>query len=78
VSTWGVLLSACQDYGNVEVGRMVARKAIELDPANVRIYTELSNLYVRNGLWEKIDQLWELMKEKELEKDVGFTWVEHY
>jgi pentatricopeptide repeat protein len=57
---------------------MVARKAIELDPANVRIYTELSNLYVRTGLWEKIDQLWELMKEKELEKDVGFTWVKHY
>jgi pentatricopeptide repeat protein len=78
VSTWGVLLSACQDCGNVEVGRMVARKAIELDPTNVRIYTELSNLYVRTGLWEKIDQLWELMKEKELKKDVGFTWVEHY
>jgi hypothetical protein len=64
VSTWGVLLSACQDCGNVEVGRMVAQKAIELEPANVGIYTELSNLYMRTGLWEKIDQLRELMKER--------------
>jgi pentatricopeptide repeat protein len=77
VSTWGALLNACRDCGNVGVGRMAALKAIELEPANVGIYTELSNLYARAGLWEEIDQLWELMKERGLEKDVGFTWVEH-
>jgi hypothetical protein len=78
VSTWGALLSACWDCGNVWVERMAALKAIELEPANVGIYTELSNLYARVGLWEEIDQLRELMKEKWLEKDVRFTWIEHY
>ncbi|TVU33561.1 hypothetical protein EJB05_25386, partial [Eragrostis curvula] len=77
VSTWGALLSACRDCGNVGVGKMAALKAIELEPANVGIYTELSNLYARAGLWEEIDQLREVMKENGLEKDVGFTWVEH-
>ncbi|KAL5208864.1 hypothetical protein ABZP36_033299 [Zizania latifolia] len=77
VATWGALLSACRDLGNVEVGRMAAHKAIELDPGNVGIYVELSNLYARAGLWEEIDQLREVMKENGLEKDVGFTWVEH-
>ncbi|PVH65546.1 hypothetical protein PAHAL_1G021900 [Panicum hallii] len=77
VSTWGALLSACQDCGNVEVGKMAAQKAIELEPANVGIYIELSNLYARACLWEEIDQLREVLKEKRLEKDVGFTWVEH-
>jgi pentatricopeptide repeat protein len=75
VSTWGALLNACRDCGNVGVGRMAALKAIELEPADVRIYTELSNLYVRAGLWEEIDQLRELMKEKGMEKDVGFASV---
>jgi hypothetical protein len=51
-------------------------KAIELEPANVGIYTELSNLYAGAGLWEEINQLRGLMKERRLEKDIGFTWVE--
>ncbi|CAN6242874.1 unnamed protein product [Urochloa humidicola] len=76
VSTCGALLSACRDCGNVEIGRMAAQKAIELEPANVGIYIELSNLYARACLWEEMDQLREVMKEKGLEKDVGFTWVE--
>ncbi|GJM90096.1 hypothetical protein PR202_ga06343 [Eleusine coracana subsp. coracana] len=77
VSTWGALLSACRDCGNVGVGKMAALKAIELEPANVGIYTELSNLYASAGLWEEIDQLREMMKKKGFEKDVGFAWVEH-
>ncbi|CAD6252030.1 unnamed protein product [Miscanthus lutarioriparius] len=76
VSTWGVLLSACQACLNVEVGRMAAQKAIELDPTNVGIYIELSNLYARACLWDDIGQLREVMMEKGLEKDVGCTWVE--
>ena len=77
VSTWGALLSASQECGNVEIGKMAAQKAIELEPANVGIYIQLSNLYARACLWEEIDQLRELLKEKALEKDVGSTWVEH-
>ncbi|XP_062224659.1 putative pentatricopeptide repeat-containing protein At1g56570 [Phragmites australis] len=77
VSTWGALLSACRDCGNVEVGRMAAQKAIELEPDSVGIYIELSNLYARAGLWEEIDKLRQVMKEKGLEKDVGFTWVDN-
>lgn len=56
---------------------MAAQKAIELDASNVGIYVELSNLYARAGLWEEIDQLREVMKDKGLEKHVGSTWVEH-
>ncbi|KAF8685878.1 hypothetical protein HU200_043791 [Digitaria exilis] len=77
VSTWGALLSACKDCGNVEIGRMAAQKAIKLEPANVGIYIELSNLYARACLWEEVDQLREVIKDKGLEKDVGSTWVEH-
>uniref|UniRef100_J3L985 Pentatricopeptide repeat-containing protein n=2 Tax=Oryza brachyantha TaxID=4533 RepID=J3L985_ORYBR len=76
ISTWAALLSACCDCGNVEVGRMSAQRAIELEPNNVGIYVGLSNLYARAGMWEEIDQLRKVMKNNGLEKDVGLTWVE--
>uniref|UniRef100_A0A0E0CEU3 Pentacotripeptide-repeat region of PRORP domain-containing protein n=1 Tax=Oryza meridionalis TaxID=40149 RepID=A0A0E0CEU3_9ORYZ len=76
ISTWVALLSACCDCGNVELGRMAAQRAIELEPNNGTIYVELSNLYARAGLWGEIDQLRELMKDNGLEKDAGLTWVE--
>ncbi|KAF7083071.1 hypothetical protein CFC21_086889 [Triticum aestivum] len=76
VSTWGALLSACCDCRNVELGRLAARKAIELEPRNVGIYVELSNLYANAGLWEEINKLREVMKDRGFEKNVGSTWVE--
>ncbi|MBC2899708.1 hypothetical protein CFC21_112531 [Triticum aestivum] len=76
VSTWGALLSACCDCRNVELGRLAARKAIELEPRNAGIYVELSNLYASAGLWEEINKLREVMKDRGFEKDVGSTWVE--
>lgn len=76
VSTWGALLSACCDCRNVELGKLAARKAIELEPRNVGIYVELSNLYANAGLWEEINKLREVMKDRSFEKDVGSTWVE--
>ncbi|KAJ1277682.1 hypothetical protein BS78_04G022200 [Paspalum vaginatum] len=75
VSTWGALLSACQDCGNIEIGRMAAQKAIRLEPTNVGIYIELSNLYARACLWDEIDQLREVIRDYELEKDVGLSIV---
>ncbi|KAM0900068.1 hypothetical protein ACQ4PT_020878 [Festuca glaucescens] len=76
VSTWGALLSECRNCGNVEYGRMAAQRAIELEPGNVGIYIELSNLYATAGLWEEINELREVMNERGFEKHVGFTWVE--
>lgn len=76
VSAWGALLSACKDYGKVEMGRKAAQKALELDPGNAGIYVVLSNLYAGAGMWEEIGELRELMKERGLRKDVGCSRIE--
>lgn len=76
VSMWGALLSACHDCGKFELGKLAARKALELDPHNVGIYVMLSNLYAKFCMWDEIGQLRELMKEKGLKKDVGCSWIE--
>ncbi|KAH7692535.1 TPR-like protein [Dioscorea alata] len=71
VSVWGALLSACKDSGNVGIGELAAKRAHALDPDNVGIFVELSNLYARVGMWIEIEELRELMKQKGLKKDSG-------
>ncbi|OVA12840.1 Pentatricopeptide repeat [Macleaya cordata] len=76
VSMWGALLSACSDNGNVEMGKLAAERALELEPGNVGIYVLLSNLYASVGMWNEIEELRKLMKERGLQKDVGCSWLE--
>lgn len=76
VSSWGALLNACKDYGNVEMGRKAAQRALELDPENVGLYVVLSNLYAGAGMWDEIEELREVMKDRGLKKPVGCSWIE--
>ncbi|GFS30423.1 mitochondrial RNAediting factor 1 [Actinidia rufa] len=75
VSMWGALLSACNECGNVDLAKLAAQRALELDPQNVGIYVLLSNMYARYGMWNEISQLREVMMERLLEKDVGCSWI---
>ncbi|KAJ6807662.1 pentatricopeptide repeat-containing protein, mitochondrial [Iris pallida] len=75
-SSWGAILSACRDTGNVEIGVTTARKGLELDPCNVGLLMELSNLYAKVGMWDEIGVLREEMRERGLEKDVGNSRLE--
>lgn len=76
VSIWGALLNACKDCGNIELGKLAAHRALELDPHNVGIYVLLSNLYARFCMWDEIGKLRKLMREKGLKKDLGCSWIE--
>ena len=76
ISMWGALLNACNEFGNVELGKLAAHKALEMDPHNVGIYVLLSNMYAKFSMWDEIGQLRELMKESGLKKDVGRSWIE--
>ncbi|XP_004292440.1 PREDICTED: pentatricopeptide repeat-containing protein At3g14330-like [Fragaria vesca subsp. vesca] len=76
VPMWGALLNACKDHGDLELGRLAAQRALELNPHNDGIYVLLSNLYARFGMWDEINHLRELMKEKGLRKDVAYSWIE--
>ncbi|XP_061368397.1 pentatricopeptide repeat-containing protein At3g12770-like [Gastrolobium bilobum] len=76
ISMWGALLNACVDRGNIELGKLAAQRALELDPQNVGICIMLSNLYARFGMWDEIGQLRVLIKARRLRKDVGCSWVQ--
>ncbi|CAH9056621.1 unnamed protein product [Cuscuta europaea] len=76
VSTWGALLNACNDSGNVELGKFAAKKAIELNPHNDGIYVLLSNLYAKNSMWSEIEEVREHIRGRGLKKDIGSSWID--
>ncbi|CAK8569378.1 unnamed protein product [Lathyrus sativus] len=76
VSMWGALLSACAESGNIELAKVAAQRALELDPQNGGICVMLSNLYARFGMWDEIGRLRVSIKQRGLRKDVGCSWVQ--
>ncbi|KAI8554135.1 hypothetical protein RHMOL_Rhmol05G0074500 [Rhododendron molle] len=76
VSMWGSLLSTYYEYGNVDLAKLAAQRALELDCRNKGIYVLLLNMYAKYGVWNEIEQLREEMKERGLEKDVGCSRIE--
>ncbi|KAG7010880.1 Pentatricopeptide repeat-containing protein, partial [Cucurbita argyrosperma subsp. argyrosperma] len=76
VPLWGALLRACLEHGNIKLGNLAARRALELDPTNAGIFVMLSNLYSGFGLWNEIEHLRGFVRREGLHKGVGCSWIE--
>lgn len=74
-SLWGALLSACKTHNNHEMGIRIAKHAIECDPENDGYYVIISNLYDATGMWEEAERMRNFMKERGVEKAVGWSAV---
>lgn len=72
---WGTLLAACKTHGDVELGRLVARKVIELDPSDAGAYVALSNICANAGDWEEVTMIRHTMKGTGMKKDPGWSYV---
>lgn len=69
------LLSACKVHGNAELGSWVANRLVELDPHDSGCYVLLSNLRASLGDWEGVAKARLRMKELNVRKDPGCTWI---
>nr|XP_043609653.1 pentatricopeptide repeat-containing protein At4g39952, mitochondrial [Erigeron canadensis] len=72
---WGALLSSCKTHNNPEMGIRIAKRAIECDPQNDGYYVIISNLYDSIGMWEEAERMRKFMKERGVEKAVGWSAV---
>ncbi|CAN7046776.1 unnamed protein product [Brassica oleracea var. botrytis] len=70
---WGTLLAACRLHEDVELGKLAAKKAIELEPSDARAYVSLSNILAEVGEWEQVEETRKLMKGKGVEKEPGWS-----
>lgn len=72
-SLWNALLSACRTHSDLELGEIVARRLIEMQPMDVGPYVLLSNIYAEEGNWEGVENVRMMMKEKGLQKPAGLS-----
>lgn len=70
------LLSACLTYENLDIGEPVAKHLIGLDSQDSSSYILLSNMYAHFGLWNYVRKVRTLMKQRELNKVPGCSWIE--
>lgn len=73
---WRTLLSACNSHRNVELGKQVMERILELDYSHGGDYVILSNLCARAGKWEDVDYLRKLMKDRGVVKIPGCSSIE--
>ncbi|KAL2227722.1 pentatricopeptide repeat-containing protein At5g56310-like [Sesamum indicum] len=76
VVIWGAVLSACKEYGNIEVAERVVNEILDLDPQNHAVYVILSNMYAEAGRWEDVMKWRKGMKERSLKKTTGSSLVD--
>ncbi|KAK4792805.1 hypothetical protein SAY86_023240 [Trapa natans] len=74
---WMSLLSGSRIQGNISIGEYAAYKLIEIAPDAIAGYILLSNIYAAAGQWEKVSQVRELMKSREIRKDPGHSTIEY-
>ncbi|KAK6919877.1 Pentatricopeptide repeat [Dillenia turbinata] len=76
VILWGALLVACRAYKNVEMGEMVAKEMLKVDPHHCGAHVFLSNVYASSGRWEEVENFRASMKEKGIRKPPGSSLIE--
>lgn len=73
---WRTLLGACHVHGNMELGKHAAEMILQQDPNDPAAHVLLSNLYASGGHWESAAKIRKEMKERNLVKEAGCSWIE--
>ncbi|KAA8540981.1 hypothetical protein F0562_024882 [Nyssa sinensis] len=66
--TWRTLLAACRLHGNVELGKLVRRHLLDLEPDHSSDYVLLSNMYASAGQWNDMARERESMRSRGVQK----------
>ncbi|XP_057972263.1 pentatricopeptide repeat-containing protein At2g37310 isoform X2 [Malania oleifera] len=73
---WGALLNGVSVSGDVELGKFVCDRLLEIEPENTGTYIIMANLYSQAGRWEEAERMRERMKRIGLKKIPGSSWIE--
>ncbi|WCJ37383.1 Tetratricopeptide repeat (TPR)-like superfamily protein [Euphorbia peplus] len=77
VLIWRTVLGACSQANGskTELGRRAAEMLLSVEPQNAVNYVLLSNMYASGGKWEEMAKARRAMREAEVKKEAGCTWV---
>lgn len=75
-SALGALLAACRVHRNTEMGEVIGRQLLELEPENSSSYSLVSNLYAESGQWDEVVRIRTIVEDKGLKKIPGHSLIE--
>ncbi|XP_052110647.1 pentatricopeptide repeat-containing protein At5g04780, mitochondrial [Arachis duranensis] len=75
-SMWGSLLASCRNYGDIEFAEIAAKHLFEMEPSNAGNHVLLANIYATNKKWEEVARARKLLRESDLRKERGLSWIE--
>ncbi|KAM0891044.1 hypothetical protein ACQ4PT_026660 [Festuca glaucescens] len=75
-SIWGALLGACKMHKNVELGRLIARRIIEVNPDGAKTYILLANIYAAGNKWGEYAVTRRLLRGIGSRKEAGMSWID--
>ncbi|KAE8057326.1 hypothetical protein FH972_014027 [Carpinus fangiana] len=73
---WRILLAACRNYRNYELGAYAGEKLMELGSQESSAYILLSSIYTSLGKWEDVERVRRMMKLRGVNKDPGCSWID--
>lgn len=73
---WEVVLSSCRIHANLELAKRAAEELFRLDPQNSASYVLLANMYSSVGRWDDATRVRDMMSDKQVRKDPGYSWSE--
>ncbi|KAK7269537.1 hypothetical protein RIF29_22268 [Crotalaria pallida] len=72
----GSLLGACRLHNKMELAELLAQHIFQLNAQDSGHYVLLSNLYASRKQWEEMSKVRTMMKDKDLEKKPGSSWIQ--
>ncbi|XP_004515015.1 pentatricopeptide repeat-containing protein At2g33680 [Cicer arietinum] len=73
---WRILLGACKNHRNYELGAYAGEKLMELGSPESSAYVLLSSIYTALGKWEDVERVRRMMKSRGVNKEPGCSWIE--
>jgi pentatricopeptide repeat protein len=75
VDVWKTLLGACKIHGHVQMGERIAKRVVDLDPADAASYVLLSKIYAAAGKWDLSVNVKQHRKESSMKKQPDRMWI---
>ncbi|KAI3866220.1 hypothetical protein MKW92_004031 [Papaver armeniacum] len=75
-SMLGALLNGCSNYGRLDIGEIVGRMLVKLEPNHDGRYVGLSNVYAVGGRWKEAREMRATMEKRGVKKSPGCSSVE--
>lgn len=72
----GAFLNGCKVHGRRDLAKMMEEEIMRMKLKGPGSFVTLSNIYAADGEWEEVGNVRNVMKERNVHKQPGFSWLE--